>query len=273
MLQSRQSAEKGRRGKTAPRPAAARGGAKAALAIPKKHPLTVREGERPLIVVVAAQKGGVGKTTIAMGLAHVARDAGLRVRVLDTDGQGSATKWQLHRKRAELSDPARDPQIKPIPADRELIDDEIVEAAAAGCDLIFIDTAGKTFGNVGAIMQIADVVLVPTKNGAFDLDAINRTLEEAGQIGKLPLVVVNGIPANAQRKMKDLADAIRANKPNVVVGPFLPQRAEVQSAQNAFQTIGESAPDSAAYAELSRLLDYITKMFVPDDAPNASRAG
>jgi len=249
-----------------------RGAAKAALAIPKKHPLTVREGERPLIVVVAAQKGGVGKTTIAMGLAHVARDLGLRVRVLDTDAQGSAARWQLHRKRAELSDPTRDPLVKSLAADPEFIDEEIGEAAAAGCDVVFIDTAGKSFGNVSAIMELADIVLVPTKNGAYDLDAVNKTLEEVGRIGKLPLIVVNGIPANAQRKMKEIADAIRANKPDVIVGPFLPQRAEILSAQNAFRTIGESAPDSAAYAELSRLLDYITKMFAPsDDAANVSR--
>src|SRR3712207_9052845 len=51
------------------------------------------------VVAVAQQKGGSGKSTIAANLAAVLAAGGRRVALLDTDPQGSVTRWHEERKR------------------------------------------------------------------------------------------------------------------------------------------------------------------------------
>ena len=48
-------------------------------------------------IVLATQKGGSGKSTLAIGLAVAAQQAGHRVRVIETDRQGTLSKWQARR--------------------------------------------------------------------------------------------------------------------------------------------------------------------------------
>src|SRR5262245_39683242 len=52
-------------------------------------------------IVLATQKGGSGKTTLAIGLALAALQAGQNVRMIDTDSQGTLSKWQVRRGIAE----------------------------------------------------------------------------------------------------------------------------------------------------------------------------
>ena len=63
------------------------------------------------IITLAAQKGGVGKTTLAVNLAVAAQAAGIRTALFDLDPQESATAWS-ERREAEL------PHVEPISARR-----------------------------------------------------------------------------------------------------------------------------------------------------------
>ena len=53
-------------------------------------------------IVLATQKGGSGKSTLAIGLALAAQQAGHNVRLIETDKQGTLSKWQCRRGLAEL---------------------------------------------------------------------------------------------------------------------------------------------------------------------------
>ena len=50
------------------------------------------------IITLAAQKGGVGKTTLAVNLAVAAQAAGVRTALFDLDPQESATAWSERRE-------------------------------------------------------------------------------------------------------------------------------------------------------------------------------
>lgn len=63
------------------------------------------------IITLAAQKGGVGKTTLAVNLAVAAQAAGIKTALFDLDPQESATAWS-ERREAEL------PHVEPISARR-----------------------------------------------------------------------------------------------------------------------------------------------------------
>ena len=48
-------------------------------------------------IVLATQKGGSGKSTIAIGLTLAAQEAGHNVRLIETDQQGTLSNWQRRR--------------------------------------------------------------------------------------------------------------------------------------------------------------------------------
>ena len=55
-----------------------------------------------MIVALLNQKGGVGKTTLALHLAGAWARQGLRVTLIDADPQGSALDWSEQRAREGL---------------------------------------------------------------------------------------------------------------------------------------------------------------------------
>lgn len=80
-------------------------------------------------VAVVNQKGGVGKTTVTLGLASAAAAAGHRVLVADLDPQAAST-WVLGRGGDVAGDRTDDPADDPdAPTVADLLDDEPTAAA------------------------------------------------------------------------------------------------------------------------------------------------
>src|SRR4051812_20662315 len=63
-------------------------------------------GTAMTIIAVVAQKGGVGKTTVAQCLAVEALRQGVAAAIIDTDPQKSATEWGVQREQSEIDAPA-----------------------------------------------------------------------------------------------------------------------------------------------------------------------
>jgi glycine/D-amino acid oxidase-like deaminating enzyme len=85
-------------------------------------------------IAIVGQKGGTGKTTLALSLAVAATEAGLRVVVIDLDPQATAANWADRRGQTT-------PAVLPAPPGRLR---PVIEAAAAqGAALLIIDTPGK----------------------------------------------------------------------------------------------------------------------------------
>jgi chromosome partitioning protein len=85
-------------------------------------------------IVLATQKGGSGRTTLAIGLALAAIQAGHTVRLIETDSQGTLSNWQGRRTYAE-------PAVEPVYVAGE-IEQRLQSLSQGGVTLTIIDTAG-----------------------------------------------------------------------------------------------------------------------------------
>jgi chromosome partitioning protein len=112
------------------------------------------------IITIAHQKGGVGKTTLALNLAACFKD-GLSVGLLDTDLQGSLSGLKSLLEGLELIPYNNDPSsLLSLPKK----------------DLLIIDTPPYLSAQLSALFAVSDFVLVPTKVGFLDVMAIRATI-------------------------------------------------------------------------------------------------
>jgi chromosome partitioning protein len=149
---------------------------------------------RPMkIFAIISQKGGVGKTTAAIELAFAAHLAGLAVGIIDLDPQGTAAKWGDRR---ETRDDDESPSVIAGQASRlgVLLD----KARANGVDLVILDTPPHAEAVAMQAAKACDHVVIPTRAGGFDLEAIQTTLEMAELAKKPASVLINAVPTNRQ---------------------------------------------------------------------------
>jgi chromosome partitioning protein len=120
-------------------------------------------------IVLASQKGGAGKTTLAAHLAVAAERAGDGPCVMiDTDPQGSLAAWWNSR---EQETPLfASSTIKDLPERLEMLD-------KGGCSYVFIDTPPAITESIRAVVALADLVLIPTRPSPHDLRAVGHTVE------------------------------------------------------------------------------------------------
>jgi chromosome partitioning protein len=110
------------------------------------------------IITIAHQKGGVGKSTLAINLALCFQDQ-LSVALVDTDLQGS-----LYHIREDF------PELVIIGADK------LTDIQKLAYDLIIVDTPPYLSNRLSELFLYSDFILVPTKAGFFDVMAIRSTL-------------------------------------------------------------------------------------------------
>ncbi|MBF0476408.1 MAG: AAA family ATPase, partial [Deltaproteobacteria bacterium] len=119
-------------------------------------------------IAFLSQKGGSGKTTLAVHTSVAAQESGERVVLIDTDFQKSATTWSEART-----------VDTPIVATAAASDLATVLEAARNENMAFaiIDTAPHAAPDAARIAQAVDLVIIPCRPSAFDLAAVSGTLE------------------------------------------------------------------------------------------------
>ena len=115
-----------------------------------------------MIVAVLNQKGGVGKTTLALHLAGHWAIQGARVLVVDADPQGSALDWSEQRGREGLARP-----FGGVGLARDMLHRELPEVAR-GYDRVVIDGPPRVAGIARSALIAADLVLIPATPSPFD---------------------------------------------------------------------------------------------------------
>ena len=119
------------------------------------------------IVAVISQKGGAGKTTLAVSLAVAAEKQDVPTVLIDLDPQSSAKTW--HDIRAEKQAPFV------VSAQASRLEDMIEVARANGAELVIIDTAPRTPNAALGAARAADLVLIPCRPAILDLKAIGTS--------------------------------------------------------------------------------------------------
>ncbi len=204
------------------------------------------------IIALLAQKGGTGKTTLALSLAVAAVKKGKRVVILDLDPQASATNWKDRRK-------AKAPATFSVQPSRLT---QMVEAARSkGVDLLIIDTPPKSESASLAAAKAADLVIIPCRPQIYDLETIPATKDIIGLAGtKRAMVVLNAVNVQGQRHIE--ASNIIRKKHDLPVAPFLfVQRAAFGDAPNEGLTAQELEPEGKAAQEISKLYNFIIQIF------------
>lgn len=197
-------------------------------------------------VVFAAQKGGSGKTTLAGHFAVEAERQGLGpVAVLDTDPQGSLSRWMECRS---LQAPVL------LENDGGPVGPILAQAKEAGFKLIVLDTPPAVTRSISEMVSLGDLVVVPTRPSPHDLRAVGATVDIAEWHEKPLVFVVNGATARA----RITADAAVALSQHGTVAPItVHHRVDFAASMIDGGTVMEKKPDGRSAQEIGELCAYL----------------
>jgi chromosome partitioning protein len=198
------------------------------------------------IIAIISQKGGAGKTTLAVHLATAAATAGHATAIIDLDPQGTAASWGDRRS-------AEEPEI--ISGQAVRIPALVATAKANGADFLVLDTAPNADQTASMAARAADVVLIPCRPAAFDLEAIETTLMLAKAAGKPAYVVLNAVPPRSGIG-REAAEGL-AEKGAKVAPAQLTHRAAFGHGVIDGRTAQEFEPHGKAAEEVSALYTWL----------------
>jgi chromosome partitioning protein len=199
-------------------------------------------------IAIISQKGGAGKTTLALHLAVAAERSGRTAVIIDLDPQASATSWK--DSRADESPAVVSAQASRLAA--------VLDAAGkGGAQLTIIDTAPHSESSALAAARAADLILIPCRPAILDLRAISSSIELARLAGKSAAVVLNSVPPRGN--LADEAAAAVAGYGVEVAPVQLGQRAAFMHALTGGQTAQEYEPKGKGASEIQQLYVWTCK--------------
>lgn len=213
-------------------------------------------------IAIISQKGGAGKTTIAVHLAVEAQLRGFNVAIFDLDPQASAASWADKRTTQLL--PVVSAQAARLP-------NLLEQAEGQNADLIIIDSAPNADAASLAAARAADLILIPCRPSAFDLNAIGTTLSLASVAGKPAWVLLNAVPPQG-KLAEEAQNALRESKVQVVE-PVIHHLIAFSHAVNDGRTAVEYDPKCKAATEVTTLFEWVAaKIGLKTTSPIKKRA-
>lgn len=225
-----------------------------------------------MIVLVGGEKGGVGKSVLAVHLAEVRTGPIPKqdVALVDADRQGSASMWAAARIEAGIELAARKGHgVLTVTQAQGPEVAEVARGLAQDHADVVLDVPGRNSVELRAAMLVADVLVLPVRIGTFDawtlegmeghVVAANAARAEAGGGPLRALMVLNAVNLRATRRIAEARDFLGGFAPvmelaAVVVG----ERAAFDEAIGKGRTARElvrkvPGPEWAASQDIAKL--------------------
>lgn len=213
--------------------------------IPRAYAAGVAAKGRMRVISFVTQKGGTGKSTLAVNLAVAAEASGERVCVIDLDPQGTAASWYQTRT-AET----------PATLDHNQASGDLRATLAqldrAGFTLAVVDTPGNDSHATRGAMREADLCLIPVRPSEADVKATMPTIRALYDMGQEFALVINQAPVNKQAKLTATV-MTRMSAEGSVLPLAIASRIDHQYAYALGQGITEFAPEGKGAAEVAEL--------------------
>lgn len=198
------------------------------------------------VLALASQKGGSGKTTLSGHLAVQAQRSGAGpVVLMDIDPQGSLADWWNERK-------------DDMPAFAQTtvarLANDLAELREQGFKLAVIDTPPAITAAIQSVIQVAELIVVPTRPSPHDLRAVGATVEMCERAGKPLLFVVNAATPLAKITYEA---AIALSQHGTVAPVMLHHRTDFAASMIDGRTVMEVNPSSKSAKEVEELWNYI----------------
>ena len=198
------------------------------------------------IITFVTQKGGSGKTTLALSCAVAAEEHGARALVLDMDPQRTAEAWYQTRESTK-------PKLATVTAA------ELPDAITGGrqrFDVVLIDTPGRDEPSTAAAIRHADICLIPCRPTPADMKATPTTVATIKRLDKLSAFVLSQTPPRGYR----IREAAKGLSVLGMVAPVhIVSRNAYQDAHGMGLAVTEFETDGKAAAEIRELWQWIAK--------------
>ncbi|MDN7182387.1 AAA family ATPase [Caballeronia sp. SEWSISQ10-4 2] len=126
-----------------------------------------------MILLIAAEKGGVGKSTLATNLAVHLAHQGVDIVLLDTDGQATAARFVERRDEVGIT-----PAVPCVQRSGEIA--STLRDLARRYQVVVVDAGGRDSREMRSAMAVANLLLVPTKASQADLETFSKVNELIG---------------------------------------------------------------------------------------------
>jgi chromosome partitioning protein len=201
------------------------------------------------ILAFLSQKGGAGKTTLAVHTAVAAEEAGLRVVLIDTDPQRSATAWGDARKAP--SPPVATTGVSEL--------ERVLGAAREDeMDLAIVDAAPHAAPDATRIARLASLVAIPCRPTAFDLAAVEGAVRIVRAADAKAALVLSACPFRAP-EIAEAREALRSY--GLPVSPMeVTDRRAFARAVATGEAVTEFDSEGRAAAEIRALWSWLQEL-------------
>ncbi len=164
-----------------------------------------------MIILIGSQKGGCGKSTIAVNIAAALALKGKDVFLLDADPQSSSMRWAQDRLDIEVQ-----PHIPHAQSSGNI--HQTLKDLAGKYEYVIADTAGRDSRELRTGMTVADILISPARPSQYDLDTLPHLAEVYSQAKDLNpklagYLVLNLCPTNPVIKEVAAAKEFLADYP------------------------------------------------------------
>jgi chromosome partitioning protein len=208
-----------------------------------------------MIISIAHQKGGVGKSTIAFNLAYYLAE--YKPVLIDLDIQSTISV--VNKLRAKNRPPL---DITTINSDAEL--KQIIKSSNDN-NLFIIDTGGFDYSLNRISILAADLILTPISDRVFELLGLKKfesILKDLSQITKNTIkanVVLNDV-SPAMKRFDDLASFVNNSAHFGLISSIIRQRADIPHSLGKGWAVGEYSQGSKADIEFMALADEVKQL-------------